>query len=161
LAADCCSKSKALAIEPCDCDVTAACCAGLAGIVQDALILRAERIAGLLLLIQELLVLGVNAGELLIGHIARDILRKHGNKRQPKPLIKIRDELVPRHVLEFAVVVGTVLVRHVPVHVVRIPPGVLQSLPEEPRLADAANFVAPRDDALLAILADQFAQSIH
>jgi hypothetical protein len=40
-----------------------------AGIVQNALELRVELIAGLLLLIQELLVLGVDVGELLIGEI--------------------------------------------------------------------------------------------
>jgi len=42
-----------------------------AGVVQDALELRVEQIAGLLLLIQELLVLGVDIGELLIGEIHR------------------------------------------------------------------------------------------
>jgi hypothetical protein len=40
-----------------------------ARIVQDALELRVEQIAGLLLLIEELLVLGVDVGELLIGEI--------------------------------------------------------------------------------------------
>ena len=39
-----------------------------ARIVQDALKLRVEQIAGLLLLIQELLVLGVDVGELLVGN---------------------------------------------------------------------------------------------
>jgi hypothetical protein len=124
------------------------------------LILRAEKIAGLLLLIQELLVLGVDAGELLVGHVARNILRKHGNKRQPKSLVKIHDELIARHVLEFAIVAGAILVRQMPVHVVRIPPGVLQPLPEESRLADAANFVSSRDDAFLAVLAHQLAQRV-
>ena len=48
-----------------------------------------------------------------------------------------------------------------PVHVVGIPPSVLQALPEEPRLADAADFVPPRDDAFLAVLPDQLVQGVH
>ena len=60
-----------------------------------------------------------------------------------------------------AIVAGTLLVRQVPVHVVRIPPGVLQALPEEARLANAANFVATRDDAFFAILANEFAQRVN
>ena len=79
---------------------------------------------------------------------------------KPEALIKIRDELIARHFLELAIVAGAILVRQVPVHVVRIPPGVLQALPEKARLANAANFVAARDDAFLAILADQFAQGV-
>jgi hypothetical protein len=37
----------------------------------------------------------------------------------------------------------------------------LQALPEQARLADAPNFVPPRDDALFAILHDEFAQRVH
>jgi len=48
-----------------------------------------------------------------------------------------------------------------PVHVVRIPPGILQALPKQPRLADATNFVATRDDTFFAILANQFAQRVN
>jgi hypothetical protein len=40
-----------------------------AGIVQDALKLRIEQVTGLLLLIQELLVLRIDVGELLVGQI--------------------------------------------------------------------------------------------
>ncbi len=47
-----------------------------------------------------------------------------------------------------------------PVHVVGIPPGILQALPEKPRLANPPNFVTPRDDPFLAVLPDQFAQGI-
>jgi hypothetical protein len=49
----------------------------------------------------------------------------------------------------------------VPAQVLRIPPGVLQSLPEEPRLPDAPNLMPPRDDSFFAILHDQFAQRVH
>src|ERR1700693_3354379 len=99
-----------------------------------------------MLLIQELLVLRIDVGELLIGQIARHILPKHGDKRQPKSLVKIHDELIPRHFFELAIVGGAALVRQMLVHVVRVPPGVLQALPEEPGLADPTNLVAPRDD---------------
>jgi hypothetical protein len=37
----------------------------------------------------------------------------------------------------------------------------LQSLPEEPRLADAPDFVAPRDDSLFAVLPYQLAQCVN
>ncbi len=37
----------------------------------------------------------------------------------------------------------------------------MQALPEEPRLADAADFVPTRDDAFLAILPDQLVQGVH
>ena len=55
----------------------------------------------------------------------------------------------------------TILVRQVPVHVVGIPPGVLQALPEEARLADAANLVAARDDTFFAILTHEFPQRVN
>ena len=48
-----------------------------------------------------------------------------------------------------------------PGHVLRIPPGVLQALPEQARLPDAPNLVPPRDDSLFAILHDQLAQRVH
>jgi hypothetical protein len=49
----------------------------------------------------------------------------------------------------------------VPGHVLRIPPGVLQTLPKQPRLPDPPNFMPPRDDSLLAILNHQLAQRVH
>ncbi len=48
-----------------------------------------------------------------------------------------------------------------PVHVVGIPPGVLQALPEKPRLAYPPNLVPPRDYAFFAILPHQLAQSMN
>src|SRR5882762_4930821 len=92
---------------------------------------------------------------------ARDILRKHRDKRQPKTLIKIGDELIARHLFERAIVARAMLERQMPVHVVRIPPGVLQALPEKTRLANPSNLMATRDDALLAILPHQLTQSMH
>jgi hypothetical protein len=92
---------------------------------------------------------------------ARRILRQDRNERPSESLIKIRHELVARHLLEFAVVAGTVLIRQMPVHVVGIPPRVLQALPEEPRLPDARDFLAPRDHALLTVLPHQFAERVH
>jgi hypothetical protein len=89
------------------------------------------------------------------------VLGEYGDEGQPKALIEIRNELVARHLFEFAVITGTILVRQMPIHVARIPPGILQALPEKPRLANAPNFVAPRDDAFLAVLANQFAQCVH
>src|SRR5260370_5119848 len=83
---------------------------------------------------------------------ARYILRKHRDERKPEPLIEVRDELVARHLFQLAVVAEALLERQMPVHVVGIPPGVLQALPEEPRLANPANFMPPRDDAFLAVL---------
>lgn len=91
---------------------------------------------------------------------AGHVLRKHGDEGQTEALIKIRDELVARHFFELAIVAEALLERQVPVHVVGIPPGVLQALPEEARLADAADFVAACDDAFFAILADEFAQGV-
>src|SRR5262249_16137442 len=91
---------------------------------------------------------------------ARHVLRKDGAERQSKALIKIRDELVAWHPLELAVVAEALLERQMPVHVVGVPPGVLQALPEEPRLANAANFVAPGNRAFLAVLAHKFAQRV-
>jgi len=98
--------------------------------------------------------------ELLISEFAWDVLGQHGNERQPKALIKIRDELVARHLFELAVVAEALLERQMPVHVVGIPPRVLQALPEEARLANAANFVTACDDAFLAVLAHQLAQRV-
>src|SRR5882757_706384 len=92
---------------------------------------------------------------------ARDILRKHRDKRQPKTLIKIGDELIARHLFERAIVARAMLERQMPVHVVRIPPGVLQALPEKPRLANPSNLMAPRNNALFAILPHQLTQSVH
>src|SRR5262249_38056145 len=89
---------------------------------------------------------------------ARNVLRQHGDEGQPKALVEIRDELVARHLFELAVVVEALLKGQVPVHVVRIPPGILQALPEKPRLANAADFVTPRYDTFFAILAHEFAQ---
>jgi len=80
---------------------------------------------------------------------ARNVLGKHGDEREPKALVKIGDELVARHFLERAIVAEALLERQVPVHVVGIPPGVLQTLPEKARLANAANLMPPRDDPLL------------
>src|ERR1700730_11432798 len=48
-----------------------------------------------------------------------------------------------------------------PVHVVRVPPGVLQALPKKPRLANSPNLVPSRDDAFFAILPNQLAQRMH
>ena len=48
-----------------------------------------------------------------------------------------------------------------PGHVLRIPPRVLQALPEEARLPDPANLVPPRDNSLFAILHDELAQRVH
>ena len=92
---------------------------------------------------------------------ARDVLREHGNERETKALVKIGDELVARHFLELAVVAGAVLGGQMPVHVVGIPPGVLEALPEQARLANAADLVASRDNALFAVLANKLAQCVH
>src|SRR6266446_7005359 len=92
---------------------------------------------------------------------ARHILREHRDKRKPEPLIKIRDELVARHFFELAVVAEALLERQMPVHVVGIPPSVLQALPKQTRLADPPNFMPPRDDTFLAILAHKFAQCVY
>src|SRR2546430_5804781 len=89
------------------------------------------------------------------------VLREHGNERKPEALVKIRDELVARHLFELAVVARALLERQMPVHVVGIPPGILQALPEEARLANAADFMTPRDDSLLAVLPHQLAQRVH
>src|SRR5207248_9781580 len=89
------------------------------------------------------------------------VLRGQGNKRQPEALVRSRDELVARHLFERAVVARALLERQMPVHVVGIPPGILQALPEEARLANAADFMAPRDDSLLAVLPHQLAQRVH
>ena len=89
---------------------------------------------------------------------AGHVLRKQRDERQAEALIEIRDELIARHLLKLAVVGEALLERQMPVHVVGVPPGVLQALPEKPRLANAADFVPARDDALFAILADQVAQ---
>src|SRR5256885_302158 len=48
-----------------------------------------------------------------------------------------------------------------PVHVVRIPPRVVQPLPEKPCLANTANFVASRDDSFFPVLPHQFTQRVH
>jgi len=98
--------------------------------------------------------------ELLISEFAWDVLGQHGNERQPKALIKIRDELVARHLFELAVVAEALLERQMPVHVVGIPPGVLQALPEESRLADAADFMSPRNDAFLTVLPHEFTKRV-
>ena len=92
---------------------------------------------------------------------ARDVLRKHADERQAEALVKIGDELIARHLFERAVVAEALLERQMPVHVVGIPPGVLQALPEEPRLANAPNLVPPRNHALFAVLPHQFAQRMH
>ncbi len=92
---------------------------------------------------------------------ARHILRKHRDKRQPKSLIKIGDELIARHLFERAIVARAMLERQMPVHVVRIPPGVLQALPEKTCLANPSNLMAPRNDALFAILPHQLTQCMH
>src|SRR5882724_1892122 len=92
---------------------------------------------------------------------AGDVLRKHRDERQSEALVKIRDELIARHFFECAIVAGALLERQMPVHVVGIPPGVLQSLPEEPRLADPPDLVTARDDAFLAVLPHQLAQRVH
>src|SRR5207245_10624257 len=60
----------------------------------------------------------------------------------------------------FAVVAKTLLERQMPVHVVGIPPRILQALPEKSCVADAADFVAARDDSFLAVLPDQFPQRV-
>jgi hypothetical protein len=49
----------------------------------------------------------------------------------------------------------------VPGHVLRIPPGILQSLPEQTRLPDAPDFMPPRHHPFLSILHHEFAQRIH
>src|SRR5882724_10748904 len=92
---------------------------------------------------------------------AGNVLREHRDERQPKSLIEIRDELVARHVFQLAIILGTRLERHMPVHVIRIPPGVLQTLPEKPRLANSTNLVPPREHAFFAILPHQFTQRVH
>src|SRR5882762_9068633 len=97
-----------------------------AGIVQYALVLRQEHVPDLLLLAEKLLIERVDAGALLIGHFARDVLREHRDERQPESLIKIRDELVARHLFERAVIAEALLERQMPVHVVGVPPGILQ-----------------------------------
>ena len=91
----------------------------------------------------------------------RHVLADYRNERQPERLVEIGDELVARHIRECRVVVDFRFPRQVPVHVLRIPPGVLQPLPEEPRLANAPDFVPPRDDSLLAELHYQLPQRIH
>jgi hypothetical protein len=48
-----------------------------------------------------------------------------------------------------------------PGHVLRIPPGILQSLPEQSSLPDSPDFMPPRHHAFLAILDHQLAQRIH
>src|SRR5882724_2992928 len=92
---------------------------------------------------------------------ARHILRKHRDERKPKALIKVSDELIARHLFERAIVARAMLERQMPIHVVRIPPGVLQALPEKTRLANPSNLMAPRNDALVAILPHQLTQSVH
>ena len=92
---------------------------------------------------------------------ARDILAEHGDETEAEALIEIGDELVARHFFELPIVAEALLERQVPVHVVGIPPGVLQALPEQARLADAADFVAARDDAFFAILANKVAEGVH
>jgi hypothetical protein len=92
---------------------------------------------------------------------AGDVLRKHRNERKAEALIKIGDELIPRHLFERAVVAEALLERQMPVHVVGIPPGILQSLPEKPCLANPPNLVPPRNHALFAILPHQLAQRMH
>src|SRR5260370_5050086 len=92
---------------------------------------------------------------------AGHVLRKHRNERTPASLIEVRDELVARHLFPLAVVTEALLERQMPLHIVGIPPGVLQALPEEPCLANPANFMPPCDDAFLAGLPNQFAQRIH
>jgi len=91
----------------------------------------------------------------------RHVLAEDGNERKPEGLIQIGDELVARHFRRGAVIVKFRFVRQVPGHVLRIPPRVLQALPEQPRLPDAPNFMPPRDHALLAILHDELAQRVH
>jgi hypothetical protein len=92
---------------------------------------------------------------------ARHILRKHGDERKAEALVKIGDELIARHFLERAVVAEALLERQVPVHIVRTPPGVLQALPEKPRLPNPPNLMPPRRNAFFAILPHQFAQRMH
>src|SRR5258706_4029636 len=92
---------------------------------------------------------------------ARHILRKHGNKRKAKALIKIGYKLIARHFCERAIIAKALLERQMPVHVVRIPPGVLQALPEKPSLANPPNLMTPRDHTFFAILAHQLAQRMH
>src|SRR5436305_8701661 len=88
------------------------------------------------------------------------VLREHGNERKPEALVKIRNELVARHLFELAVVARALLERQMPIHVVGVPPGILQALPEEARLANAADFMTPRDDSLLVVLPHQLAQGV-
>src|SRR4051812_33687386 len=47
-----------------------------------------------------------------------------------------------------------------PAHVLRIPPAVLQTLPEKSRLADASNFMTARDAAFLRELRDEFTERV-
>jgi len=89
------------------------------------------------------------------------VLAEDGNKRKPERLVQIRDELVARHFRRGAVIVHFRFVRQVPRHVLRIPPRVLQSLPEQPRLPDSPNFMPPGNDPFLAILHHQLAQRVH
>jgi hypothetical protein len=48
-----------------------------------------------------------------------------------------------------------------PVHVIGIPPRILQALPEKPCLANPPNLMPPRGDALSAILPHQIAKGMH
>ncbi len=89
---------------------------------------------------------------------ARHVLREDGDEGKAEALIEIRHELIARHVLELPVVAEALLEGQVPIHVVGIPPGVLQALPEQTRLANAANLVAARHDTFFAILTHQVAQ---
>ena len=91
---------------------------------------------------------------------ARDVLGKYRDERKPKSLVKIGDELVARHLFQRAIIAGAIFIRQMPVHVVGIPPSVVQALPKQPSLADAANFMPPRDDSLLAVLPHELAQRV-
>jgi hypothetical protein len=75
--------------------------------------------------------------------------------------MKIRDKLVARHLFKSSVIAETLLERQMPAHVVRVPPGVLQALPEEARLPNPPNLMPPGDDTFLAVLTHQFAQGVH
>jgi hypothetical protein len=132
-----------------------------AGIVGNTLKLRHERIAELLLIAEQLLVQRVDAGQLLVGEFAWDVLRKNRDEGKAEALIEIGDELVARHLFKRAVIAKALLEGQVPVHVVGVPPGILQALPEKPSLANAANLVTARGYALFAILPHEFAQRMH
>ena len=92
----------------------------------------------------------------------RDILAHDGDERQPKALVEVGHKLIPRHVLcglrVFHTTHAARAKRQMPAHVVRVPPAILQSLPEEPRLANAANLVPARDNALHAVLDNHLTQ---